>query len=123
MGDVVLKEVALLLRRSVRNGDKVCRLGGEEFLVILPRTGLSAAAEVAERLRAASEANVIRKGEFSRPVTLSLGVAEFDPAKPNVDALIKVADLRVYAAKHAGRNRVVSLGETVAPPNAQRAAG
>ncbi|MBI5433591.1 MAG: diguanylate cyclase [Planctomycetes bacterium] len=123
IGDLVLREVAQFLRRSVRTGDKVCRLGGEEFFVILPRTPLGGAAEVAERLRAGCEANVITKGDFARAVTISLGVAEFDPSKPSVDALIKTSDVRVYAAKHAGRNRVVTIGEIVAPPSPQRMAG
>ncbi len=106
-GDVVLKETASLLRRTIRPSDRVCRLGGEEFLVVLPRTALAEAMEVAERLRAAAEANVIKKGEFARAVTLSLGVAQFDSATPTVDALIKLSDVRVYAAKNSGRNRVV----------------
>jgi two-component system, cell cycle response regulator len=122
-GDVVLKEVAQLLRRSVRVGDRACRLGGEEFFVILPRTDLAGAVLVAERTRAACEANVIRKGDFARAVTISLGVAELDPARPSVDALIKTADVRVYAAKHAGRNRVVSTGEVATATAVHRKVG
>ncbi|MCK6447695.1 MAG: diguanylate cyclase [Planctomycetes bacterium] len=124
VGDIVLKEVASLLRRSVRSGDKVCRLGGEEFFVILPRTNLDGAVEVAERLRVACAENVIRKGAFQRAVTLSLGVAELDAVSATVDALIKTADVRVYAAKSAGRNRVVRFGDVSQPTtNPQRAAG
>ncbi|MCE9595288.1 MAG: diguanylate cyclase [Planctomycetes bacterium] len=122
-GDVVLKEVAQLLRRSVRTGDRVCRIGGEEFYVILPRTDLAGAVLVAERARVACETNVIRKGDFTGAVTISLGVAELDPARPSVDALIKTADVRVYGAKHAGRNRVVSTGEVPASTAIQRKAG
>lgn len=110
VGDIALKETSALLRRSVRSGDKVCRLGGEEFLIISSRCANPVAAQLAERLRAAAEANVITAGGFGRALTLSLGVATSGPTTASVDALIKLADLRVYAAKDAGRNRVVSTG-------------
>lgn len=111
-GDAVLREVANSLRACIRATELVCRLGGEEFLVICPRANLAKAALIAERMRLASEARVIEHGEFRRAVTLSLGVAELDRANPNVDRLIKIADERTYQAKQAGRNRVIS-----APPN------
>ncbi len=108
VGDIVLKEVARSLQGCIRATELVCRLGGEEFLVICPRATSAKAAMIAERMRLASEANVIVHGSFKRCVTLSLGVAELDRAAPNVDRLIKSADERTYLAKQAGRNRVVS---------------
>ena len=107
-GDVVLRAVSRSLRSCIRATELVCRLGGEEFLVICPRASAAKAALIAERMRLASEANVIEHGEFRRAVTLSLGVAELDGLVTNIDRLIKVADERVYQAKQAGRNRVVS---------------
>jgi diguanylate cyclase (GGDEF)-like protein len=107
-GDVVLCDVASSLRSCVRATELICRLGGEEFLVICPRATAAKAALIAERMRLASEANVIEHGNFRRAVTLSLGVAELDRGAPSVDLLIKAADERVYEAKLAGRNRVVA---------------
>jgi len=107
-GDAVLRDVARSLRGCIRATELVCRLGGEEFLVICPRASAAKASLIAERMRLASEANVIEHGDFRRAVTLSLGVAELDAATSTIDRLIKLADERVYQAKQAGRNRVVS---------------
>lgn len=105
MGDLVLRETANVLRATTRKGDIVCRLGGEEFLVISPRSSLVDAAKGAERLRAAIEDHVIGFG-FDRNVTISMGVASTESGPKTVDELIKAADLRVYAAKARGRNQV-----------------
>lgn len=105
MGDLVLRETANVLRATTRKGDIVCRLGGEEFLVISPRSSLVDAAKGAERLRAAIEDHVIGFG-FDRNVTISMGVASTESGTKTVDELIKAADLRVYAAKARGRNQV-----------------
>lgn len=121
VGDLVLRETAAALRRSVRSGDKVCRLGGEEFLVISSRCPMDVAAQLGERLRAAVESNVVQAGGFNKAVTISLGVASSGPPTTTVDTLIKLADMRVYAAKNAGRNRVVSTGGEVPAPSQRRA--
>ncbi len=107
-GDMVLVETAKALRQGLRQQDLVCRLGGEEFLVICPDTRLPRAAELAERMRAAVEANRIDSPMFQGNVTISLGVAEWSESTPTLAALLKRADERVYRAKHAGRNRVVA---------------
>ena len=107
-GDAVLREVARCLRSCIRATELVCRVGGEEFLVICPRASVAKAALIAERMRLANEANVIAHGNFRRAVTISLGVAELDRAEANVDRLLKAADERTYQAKRAGRNRVVA---------------
>ncbi|MEO6711394.1 MAG: diguanylate cyclase, partial [Planctomycetota bacterium] len=106
-GDVVLREVARSLRGCIRATELVCRLGGEEFLVICPRATDAKARLIAERMRLASESNVIQQGTFARAITLSLGVAELDRNDPSVDRMLKVADERTYQAKQAGRNRVI----------------
>jgi diguanylate cyclase (GGDEF)-like protein len=107
-GDAVLRAVARSLRGAIRATELVCRVGGEEFVVICPRATAAKAVLIAERMRLACEANVIQHGDFNRAVTLSLGVAELDRARPSVDRMLKAADERAYQAKQAGRNRVVS---------------
>jgi diguanylate cyclase (GGDEF)-like protein len=114
MGDIVLREVAGVLRNTVRKGDFVCRLGGEEFVVICANCPMSQATLTAERLRSAVEEHVIGFG-LERPVTVSLGVASMDCGARSVDELIKYADRRVYLAKALGRNRVCAAD----PPDTQ----
>ena len=110
VGDVVLKEVANALQARGRASDVLCRIGGEEFLVINVATDLETSAMAAERLRAAVAKRVIRQGSFHRSVTLSLGVAQMAPGMRSVDDLIKAADEALYVAKEAGRNRVETAG-------------
>jgi diguanylate cyclase (GGDEF)-like protein len=106
-GDEVLKNVALALRHSARTQDLVCRYGGEEFVVICPDTDLRAAAQCAERLRQkVSELSCQGRGS-TISLTISVGVAELRPDMSSVDVLLARADACLYAAKEAGRNRVV----------------
>ncbi len=107
MGDLVLRETASVLRNATRKGDYVCRLGGEEFLVICSKATLAQCAMTAERIRAAVEEHVIGFG-FESAVTVSLGAASLACGAQTVDELLKLADRRVYGAKAAGRNRVCS---------------
>lgn len=102
-GDRVLKQVAGVLHAGMRPTDSLARLGGEEFVVQLRNTNASDAVMVAERLRRAVEANV-RVGGV--PVTISIGVAEQHDGAPLAEA-IRRADMGTYAAKSAGRNRVI----------------
>jgi diguanylate cyclase (GGDEF)-like protein len=118
MGDLVLRETAAVLRNTTRKGDVVCRLGGEEFLLISAHCGLSACATTAERIRAAVEENIVGFG-FDRNVTVSLGVASTECGPRTVDELLKLADLRVYLAKGRGRNQVCAEDP---PHNAARSA-
>jgi diguanylate cyclase (GGDEF)-like protein len=105
VGDIVLRETARALRRVTRRGDQVCRLGGEEFLVINVNSDLASAVSCAERLRAGVERHVIDCPGFRGSVTISLGVAQLGP-QMDVDLLLKVADQAVYEAKAAGRNTI-----------------
>ena len=116
MGDLVLRETAGVLRSTVRKGDSVSRLGGEEFLVICSKATLAQAAMTAERVRSAVAEHVIGFG-FDRSVTVSLGVASMESGTRNVDELLKAADRRVYGAKAGGRNQVCSND----PPPPQQA--
>jgi diguanylate cyclase (GGDEF)-like protein len=105
MGDLVLRETAGVLRATTRKGDLVCRLGGEEFLVISPRSSLAECLTGAERIRSTVEEHVIGFG-FDRCITISVGIASTSCGPKTVDELLKLADQRVYAAKARGRNQV-----------------
>jgi diguanylate cyclase (GGDEF)-like protein len=105
-GDHVLREVADVLRQSARRGDSVCRIGGEEFLVICPNTDLKAAVLSAERLRATLASHPITIGTGQGRVTISIGVAARHDNTLDTDALVRLADQALYTAKQAGRNRI-----------------
>ena len=110
VGDEVLRQFAERLRSVLRPGDMLCRLGGEEFLVIADKSGLHAAVRVAERLRLTVSSLPFATQVGPLRVTCSLGVASFDQfdADNSVDHLLLLADKRLYAAKKAGRNCVQS---------------
>jgi len=105
-GDLVLAQLAGVLRETLRVSDIVCRLGGEEFIVLCPLTDLSDAQRCGERLRAAVESFAFRGAGFEQRVTVSIGVATRTLAMDHPDELLKAADRAVYAAKESGRNRV-----------------
>ena len=108
-GDEVLKGLAQRVRRVVRNADLVCRLGGEEFVIVMPDTPLLIAAKIAERVRSAVQSEMFQIDASGRaiPVTISIGIAErADDANP--DALLRRADKALYDLKSAGRNRVTA---------------
>jgi diguanylate cyclase (GGDEF)-like protein len=108
-GDDVLQRLAGRLTQSVRAEDVVGRLGGEEFLVLLRATSVDDAVVVAERMRAAVEASPLDACGLPIPVTISAGVASLAQTGASVARdLLAAADARLYAAKHAGRNRVKS---------------
>ncbi|SDL80345.1 diguanylate cyclase (GGDEF) domain-containing protein [Modicisalibacter muralis] len=105
-GDQVLREIATLCRETLRHEDVVARFGGEEMAILLPLTPLEDGLRLAERLRQiiAGHDYGIQRGS----VTASLGVAEYIDGD-TTDTLIERADRGLYAAKHQGRNRVVSI--------------
>jgi two-component system, cell cycle response regulator len=109
-GDDVLREFATRVRKSIRGIDLACRLGGEEFVVVMPETDLAVAAVVAERIRRkiAGEPFSIHKGTGSVDVTISIGIAGLTEADDGADTIIKRADQALYRAKRDGRNRVVA---------------
>jgi two-component system cell cycle response regulator len=106
-GDEVLKSFADRLRGIVRGGDLLCRLGGEEFVIVMPGVNVHAAARIAERARLAiqQEQFVIDKSGRMIPVTVSIGLAERD-AEGDAGSLYRRADRALYRAKEEGRNRV-----------------
>ena len=110
VGDAVLKEFALRLRRNIRGIDLACRLGGEEFVVVMPDTDLAKAYAVAERLRQ-EIANVPfcnDQGGKGLVVTASVGLATLERADDTPETILKRADQALYCAKRDGRNRVVA---------------
>lgn len=106
LGDLVLKQTATALMDQTRAREPAYRVGGEEFLVLCPRSDAAGAVSAAERLRAAIEATVIEHSNGPFHVTISLGVAERTPDMEKPDDLLKRADEALYEAKRGGRNRV-----------------
>jgi diguanylate cyclase (GGDEF)-like protein len=104
-GDEVLKNVARILRDTLRKTDAFGRLGGEEFAFLLVGTDLGGAARVAELVRARIEQTSVRRGRQTIGVTVSLGVTLLLPDA--LDRALHVADALMYQAKQAGRNRLV----------------
>jgi two-component system cell cycle response regulator len=110
-GDGVLREMAERAVRQVRSVDLVGRLGGEEFVVVMPETSLSDALLVAERLRVAiaDEPFTLREHGEKLSVTVSVGVAMTGAGVESMDSLLKRADDALYAAKNAGRNCIITV--------------
>lgn len=110
-GDAVLVEIARSVRKVLRREDVLTRYGGEEFAIILRAIALAGARAMAERLRVNIESGTIIADEHRIHVTASMGVSSLsDCAEPTPQELIAIADRRLYAAKHGGRNRVVASG-------------
>ncbi|MEL1264817.1 GGDEF domain-containing protein [Pseudoxanthomonas putridarboris] len=105
-GDNVLKQIATLVRRHVRNDDAAARIGGEEFAVLLPECGADAAYGFAERLREAVANVVFRPGGEPQSITVSIGIAELTPERDTCSRMMAAADAALYRAKSEGRNRV-----------------
>jgi hemerythrin len=105
-GDAVLRTLAKQLQHSVRTDDIVCRLGGDEFLVICPGTPLVGAMKLAETIRSEVAALRVPAGPGEWRGSVSIGVASRTAAMTRHEDLVKAADLGVYVAKRKGRNRV-----------------
>lgn len=106
-GDGVLQQVAAILLGSVRASDLVGRMGGEEFIVLLPYTTPEQAIQVAEKLRVALRAHPLKIEHLELPITASFGVTGLtETQRAPLQALYTAADLALYAAKHGGRDRV-----------------
>ena len=110
-GDEVLRELAKRLKKHVRRLDIVCRVGGEEFVVLLPGADARVAQQVAERLRRAVSERpftiTVDGRRIPLDVTISIGLSSFERVDDTLEILLKRADEALYAAKQQGRNRVV----------------
>ncbi len=113
-GDAALVAVAAVLRQELRMVDLPARLGGEEFGVLLPDADEQAALVAAERVRAAIAACPIAHQDATLTVTTSIGVAWYPGHADTGEGLLRAADRALYAAKHAGRDRVCSLADVQA---------
>jgi diguanylate cyclase (GGDEF)-like protein len=106
-GDKVLREIASLLKNSVRKHDTVARYGGEEFVLLLPGAPLDPTNMVAERIRQSVENTSFDMGQTQIHITISLGISNFPIHRmKSKEELVKMADLALYEAKRGGRNRV-----------------
>lgn len=107
VGDQVLFHVAALSREERRETDIVARIGGEEFAILLPETGIDDAGVAAERLRKQIEESDMQCDGQNLTITVSIGIAEAQPDMRDVGDLLKNADQALYIAKRTGRNRIV----------------
>lgn len=107
-GDAVLREFAVRLKRNTRGVDLACRLGGEEFVIIMPDTDMTHAYQVGERLRACVASDEFPIGAEQIRVTASVGIATLETPDDTPEVMFKRADSALYIAKKRGRNRVVA---------------
>jgi diguanylate cyclase (GGDEF)-like protein len=116
IGDQLLVAIAGIIKKTLGEEGMLSRLGGDEFLVVLPAQGVDIAVDIAERLIEAFK-HPIKVGEHSLQVTPSVGIAQFPEHGNDIDTLLKHADTAMYEAKHQGRNRfsvyMDELGERV----------
>lgn len=112
-GDRVLQVLAKLCQANLREADLLGRYGGEEFVALLPESDLVVARRVVERLRQQVAHTAVDIDEGVVSITISVGVAARDESCPDVETLLDCADRALYAAKHAGRNRVSAWTENV----------
>lgn len=112
-GDIVLRETAKIVSKTIRKDDTLGRFGGEEFVVILPNTSIAISKELAERLRQRIAGHTFVFDQTSGPPvnhrqTVSLGVYQLNNSVTTVESFLEGADQRLYNAKSSGRNKVVA---------------
>ena len=110
-GSGVIKRVALIVMENLRAIDMLCKYGGDEFVVVLPRTDKAGAAKAAERIRAAIDKYGFPGERLTGKITASMGIASFPEDGDTVQSLISSADRALYRAKRHGRNMVWLSGE------------
>jgi len=126
VGDMVLREVAMLLLDASRAGDVVGRVGGEEFVILLPGADSETAGVIAERLMDSIRSHAFRIPQGTRRVTISVGIASERVTEPHVAGALRArADEALYVAKRLGRDRVVlwatGMRSNATPPYSRRA--
>lgn len=112
VGDLVLKEVSNVLKKHLRESDIACRMGGEEFAIIMPEASKEVAFDRAEEIRLAiTNINIKNGGRPIEPITVSIGIATYPNHAATLKTLIESADAALYHAKHNGRNRTISVDD------------
>lgn len=109
VGDIILRDIARIMKEQVRQIDLVGRYGGEEFVIALPDTNKTRAAGIAERIRQSIETHQFKAYDETITTTISIGIAVYPEDGKDVAALIDRADQALYKAKEEGRNRVFSF--------------
>lgn len=107
-GDFILQQIAAIIEENIRSEDIFARYGGEEFCCLLPETSMESAVNLAERFRKKISQKAYRYLGKNLNVTISLGVSTLNEETTTAEMLLKKADAGLYAAKNAGRNRVVA---------------
>lgn len=122
-GDVVLQSVAKTLLSAARRHDTVCRLGGEEFLLVCHDADLRAAILAARRVQQTVRSHPPQFDGKTVPISVSIGIAVREPQMADADALIRAADQALYAAKHDGRDRIFvsAAGKVLGVPSVHNA--
>jgi diguanylate cyclase (GGDEF)-like protein len=115
-GDIVLQAFGQMLLQHVRSHDLACRLGGEEFLVVLPHTTLTVGQQRADSMRRAFETSGLQWAGATITTTVSGGIALFPDHGTNDDDLLHAADVALYDAKRAGRNQICCFNQPLYPP-------
>lgn len=107
-GDETLRTLARFLDYRVREGDTLCRIGGEEFMILMPGSNMQTALERAEKIRAGVSEITARRAEATRKITVSVGVATYPEYGREYGELMRSVDEALYKAKRSGRNQVVA---------------
>ena len=109
VGDLVLKESSTIFQSHIREEDILCRIGGEEFTIILPHTSKDKAFELVERIRSVIENNIFKTDQNEDiSITISFGISSISKTDDKYDEILQRADKALYKAKKTGRNKVVS---------------
>ena len=108
-GDLALQKLTQAIRSQLRAVDVFGRYGGDEFIALLPRTTMEEARIVGERMRASVAAIHIEAGQGILSLTISLGIVQSTHLDDSIEHLFLRADQALYAAKSAGRNRLITL--------------
>ena len=117
-GDCVLREISNLMQSNLRDTDYLCRWGGEEFLIILPKADIQQTENIAEKLRAIVEGYTVNFNDQSFGLTMSFGAGSYQEAI-QLEKIVHEVDTYLYQAKEIGRNRVVSQRTATLEPRIQ----
>jgi len=113
VGDEILKLIADVLKKSLRKSDLLARMGGEEFSIILPNTGIDVGLAISENLRTTIEKTTYNHNGNNVSITMSIGVAQRGTSDLTLSDVLKRADSALYKAKETGRNKCITENELI----------